>query len=124
MTKDDILKKLGSGYEIVATGAEGAFEGYDYADKGLTFIFEDDGALSFISCGENFTIEGVKLGMNFTQIQDTLGKSIIEDTWFETPDNKAYKISYEYNGCIYEFMSFEKDGSDSMLTILRKRPQE
>jgi hypothetical protein len=63
--------------------------------------------------------------MNFAQIQEKLGEVKIEDTWVETPEHKAYEISYTIDNCVYNFMSFKKDGSNSYLTMYSKRqPQK
>jgi hypothetical protein len=108
---------LGDKYEITAAGAEGSFQGYYYKNLGLIFVFEDDDSLSFIDCDDKFEINGAKTGMNFAQIQALLGEAQIEETWFESPDNKAYEITYKIDGCIYWFMSFYDDGNDSNLKM-------
>ncbi len=120
LTKDEIISKFGSNYEIVPAGAEACFVGYTYADIGMSFVFdpsETDGLLCWIDCDEQIDINGAKSGMDFAQIQNILGKTQIHDAFIETPDHPCYFIEYEINGCNYNFMSFNYDGSPSWLTI-------
>jgi hypothetical protein len=121
LTKEEILRKLGSDYRVIRTGAEGSYQGYQYKDMGLIFVFESDNKVGFILCDDKLEINNARAGMNFVQIQEKLGEAKIEDTWYETPDNKAYKISYTTDNCVIQFKSFKKDGSDSRLTVYRKR---
>lgn len=122
LPKDKLLKNLGSNFIIVYTGAEGSYEGYEYSKRGIIIVFEDDGSVGFIQCDNKVEFNGARAGMNFKQVQDKLGKTKIKDTWYETQENKAYEIEYLYGDLILQFISFEKDGKDSRVTIYRKPP--
>ena len=119
LTKKEVLNKLGMKYKIVQTGAEGSYEGYEYESLGLTFVFEA-GKVAWIDCDEKVKISGAKTGMNFMQIFTKLGEAKVVDTWFETEDNKAYKIEYIIQNCKVVFFSFNKDGTESELSIYPK----
>lgn len=121
LSKDEFLQKTGNGYKLVQTGAEGSFQGYNYKEFGLTFVFDEDKRLGFINCDASFSINGVKPGMTFSEIKQKLGDKPIKDTWVETPANKAYELRYDFDGFTLRFMSFKNDGSESGLTILRKK---
>ncbi|MEW6173316.1 MAG: hypothetical protein AB1510_09675 [Bacillota bacterium] len=121
MNKDGVIYELGSDYEIVQTGAEGAYEGYNFKAYGMTFVFEDaDDKIAWIECDGTVDIKGAKAGMNFAQVQEKLGKTKINDTWYETPENKAYELVYVIKNCRVEFVSSKEDGSDSWLTVYKK----
>ena len=119
LSKDELLKELGNNYEIVDTGAEGVLKGYYYKDLGITITFSDENKSVFwIDCDEKVDINGARAGMNFAEIQAILGKAAIEETWEETPTNKAYAIMYTIGKCNVTFKSFQKDGSNSMVSIM------
>lgn len=121
LTKAELIKKLGSNYVILPTGAEGSYEGYYFSDKGVNIVFDSKDNVDFIHCDDKIVFSGAKAGMNFEQIQKKLGKTKIIETWYETESNEAYKIEYPYgDDLILQFISFENDGTDSMVTIYRK----
>ena len=119
LTKDELLKKLGTNYQIVPTGAEGACEGYRYEKIGITIVFDDFLRVDFIECDEKVVIKGVRAGMNFSQIQQKLGKTTVIETWIESPENKIYQIRYAIGNCNLIFNSEKKNGNDSSLTVQR-----
>ena len=119
LKKDQVLQRLGNNYSIVYTGAEGSYEGYHYPKIGITIVFEDNETIRFIECDNKVNFNGAKAGMSFAKIQQKLGKREIQETWYETEDNKAYKIEYVYGDLIVEFLSFNKDGKDSVVTIYK-----
>ena len=122
MTKQQIIEKEGSNYEEVFAGAEGSMEGLEYASLGLTFAFYEDTLLELIECDPKFKIYGAGSGMSFSEIMEHLGEAEIKDTWVETPDHPAFVIEYQLGNCIYMFLSFESDGSDSWLSIRNAGP--
>lgn len=119
LSKDDVLKRLGDKYEIVPAGAEGAFEGYYFEDKGITVVFDMD-TLNWINCKSNVDLNGAQAGMNFSQIQEKLGKAEVQETWFEVPENKAYELIYELHNCDVSFLAFSKEGEDTTVWIYKK----
>ncbi len=121
LKKPDILTKLGDTYDIVLAGAEDSYDGYRYKGLGIVIAFDADDTIAFIDCDENVNIDGAKTGMNFAQIQEKLGMSKVKETWIETPEHKAYEITYTMGDCIISFMSQEKDGTDCGLSLYKKR---
>ena len=121
LKKPDILKKLGDNYKIVLCGAEASYDGYRYKEFGIVIAFDFDDTIAFIDCDENVNIDGARTGMNFTEIQEKLGKSEVKETWIETPEHKAFEITYIMGDCIIRFMSQEKDGTDCGLSLYKKR---
>lgn len=120
--QDDLLAKLGDGYEIVPSGSEGAYEGYYYKDLGLTFIFNHK--LLWIDCDNNVDIHGARPGMTFEEIMKVLGDTEIEDTFIEIPENKAYEISYDFDGFTLYCESVKNDGSGSWFYIVPLRQEK
>lgn len=121
LKKDEVIKKLGDKYDIVFTGAEGSYEGYEYKELGITVCFDSDDTIAFIDCDEKVSIDGARTGMSFAQIQEKLGKSEVKETWIETPENKAYEITYTVDNCVISFLSIDKDGTDCGLSIYKSR---
>ena len=119
MTKADIIKELGGNYRVVPADVEGSLEGFKYSDIGITIAFINDKVHS-IACDSSFEINGVKSGMSFNQIRQKLGDVPTEDTFIETPDHKAYRISYSFDNYIMYFLSLDSEGNDASLTILIK----
>ena len=124
MTRIEIIELFGEEYELIGVGAEGSFEGHYFESVGLIFSFEYDDTIGFIVGTEDFQIRGARARMNFLQIQEFLGDAKIIEGWWETPDNIAYSIEYLIEKSKYKFVSFELDGSDSMLHILRGNRSE
>lgn len=124
LNKSEIIKKLGNDYEIIATGAEATESGYFYRNLEFVIVFDSDDDESLVNYiyplyERNIEINGAKNGMNFTQVQEILGKSPIFNTFVEIPEEKAYELKYIINGCTVEFFSRYKNGSDSSVTIYR-----
>ncbi len=120
--QDELLAKLGDGYEIVPSGSEGTYEGYYYKELGLTFIFNHK--LLWIDCDDNIDIRGARPGMTFEEIMKVLGDAEIEDTFIEIPENKAYEIRYDLDGFTLCCESVNKDGSGSwfyMVPLLQEK---
>ncbi|HEX9059239.1 MAG TPA: hypothetical protein VF941_03580 [Clostridia bacterium] len=120
MTKADIIKELGENYRVVPADVEGSLEGFKYSDIGITIAFINDKVHS-IACDSSFEINGVKSGMNFSQIRQKLGDIPTKDTFIETPDHKAYKISYSFDNYVMNFLSLDSQGSNASLTILKRK---
>ena len=118
MTKDEVRRYFGDNYKIGGLG-EGGFEYHHSEDTGLRFAWEDD-TLSFIFIWppNNFEVNGARVGMDFTQIQEYLGSAEIIETWIEHPENVAYKIEYIIGKCTYSFYSTEFNGNNSQLNVL------
>lgn len=113
----EVFEFLGDKYEIVPAGAEGSYDGYYYDELGITIVFDYYGKIEFIECTDKYVYNGVSTGMSFEEIQAILGKSEIDEGWYETPDNKVYSINYSIDGVIFNFISFETDYSESYLTV-------
>jgi hypothetical protein len=128
MTKDEVIVKfgisyyfeyiLGEYYELVETGING-YEGYYFKKHGLTFAFEQDNSVAFIITNEKIEINKSGAGMCFSQIKDCWGNREVIETYLDNKENIAYKIEYLIDGCKYEFLSFQPDGSGSILRITR-----
>lgn len=78
MTKREVLSYLGTEYEIVRAGAEGAFDGYYFAERGLTFIFFPGG----------FTLE-MLLGYDDIMVE-AIGPNHVEVTLEDGSSFRAY----------------------------------
>lgn len=120
----DVLMKLGNKYEILMIPDEEIVEGIYYSKLGLAFVFDEDdypdlaGApLEFIICDKSFSINGASREMNFEQVQEKLGEAKIQKTWYGTPENKVYELTYIIDGFKYRFFSFDEAGTNSYLTI-------
>lgn len=120
--QEDLQEKLGEGYEIVPSGSEGTYEGYYYKDLGLTFIFNHK--LLWIDCDNNVDIHGASPGMTFEEIMEVLGNTEIQDTFIEIPENKAYEISYDFDGFTLRCESVNYDGSGSWFYIVPLRQEK
>lgn len=122
MTKGELLEELGDEYEFLLDGPEASYDGYRYHTIGLTFAFEYED-LMHIGCSENFVVNGAHAGMTFSEIMKHLGSTEVKfSVWeFEGRNkNEVYRIEYEIGNCIFEFSSYDQDGSNSRLYIYRK----
>ena len=121
LSGEEIIAKLGPGFEAVAAGPEGAMDGYCYEALGMTFAFYPDSVMpDLIECGPGFRISGVGVGSLFSEILEALGDAEITETWLELPDYTVYLIDYQLGNGIYSFIAFEKDGPADMLWISPK----
>lgn len=120
LKKLDIISGLGGKYKIIGIGAEASFEGYAFENKDIAINFEND-EVNFITCGDKVDIHGANVNMNFEEIQKILGKTKVEETWYEDKSNKAYEIKYEIGNCKVVFLSFvfEENMKTSRLWIYK-----
>lgn len=117
MTAQQLEQKFGSGYSKVSVDYNGYMDGFLYSDEGFTAAFGDDGKVKCIYCGDKIDIGGAKSGMDFSQIQEKLGKTAFRQTWVETPVNAAFEIEYSISGAAVVFFSRQSDGSNSIMCI-------
>jgi hypothetical protein len=133
MTKDDVIRYLGNEYKEVGAGAENTYDGYYYVSHGLTFVF--NGLISYdqkevieIEDDAKFDVDGARAGMDFTQIQEFLGKTEIIETWIGNlelhqmgdPDFVTFMINYTLGKSEYSFYSLTSDGNNAWLVIREK----
>ena len=92
------LGYLGDDYQIVGAGAEHSEEGYYYEQYGITLVphYPDslEGGIKIIECNNTIDINGMSLGMTFTEIQEILGEKIISD--FSQVEPYSYYLRYPY----------------------------
>lgn len=117
MTAEQIKQKFGSNYSKVSVDYDGYMEGFLYSEEGFTVAFGDEGKVEYVYCSDKIEINGARSGMDFSQIQQKLGKTSIRQTWVETPINAAYEIEYSFNGRTVCFFSRQNEGSNSIMSI-------
>lgn len=90
-----------------------------YNNLGISLTYDDDGTLLVMRCDSKCTISGAGAGMTFAQIKDKLGDAPINKTWYRTSKQVAYELAYQKDGYLLDFISPNKDGTDSILNIWR-----
>lgn len=124
LDKESLLKKLGRDYKIILNKATNAHE-YRYTNKGLVFVFDDNNYLEYIECGKRVNIDGATIEMNFSQIQQKLGKRKIEEFHGTEPGQKTnYTLIYEMDDLLVYFSSTDKTGKNMKLIINVKSTEE
>lgn len=91
---------------------------------GLTFIFPNDFEdlkPLFLEVGgesyrNNISIKGVIPGMDFDEIMDKLGGQVSQ-TWIANEECIYYQIVYKTDGLVYQFVSYDEEGSYTWLYI-------
>ena len=116
MSRSELINQLGENFAETQTGPEGSLDGLLYKELGLEFALDEDKVL-VIYCSDKVDFNGARAGMNFEQIQEKLGKAKIEETWYEIPENTAFFVEYIIDNNELTFVSFNEDGSDSMLWV-------
>ena len=129
MTKEEVMDRfgisyyyeyaIGEEYELIDTGID-EYKGYYFEKSGFTFAFEDNESVAFIIVSEINELSGVYAGMDFSQVQNCLGVTEIIESYNEALARKEYCINYVIDGCIYTFMSFQQNGSDSTLLVTKE----
>lgn len=117
MTAQQVEEKFGSGYSKVPVDYNGHMEGFLYSEEGFTAAFGDSGKVAYVYCTDKIDIGGARSGMDFSQIQEKLGKTAFRQTWVETPVNAAYEIEYALGGRSVFFFSRQSDGGNSIMSI-------
>jgi len=120
--KDLELSKEGDTLAIIGSSM---FFPYVYDEKnGITLIYpnnEIENRARYIIIDENnctdFNIDGAKPGMNFDEIQHFLGELNITETWIANKENIAYSMNKQIGNILYQFVSLNPDGKDSVLYI-------
>jgi subtilisin family serine protease len=131
MDKTAALARLGPDYSVKGLAREfwilnggvertDYFEGFDYADKGLTLAFypedaSEEGAdlsrIQYIQCNGDYIINGARRGMTFEEIEAVLGKPQLKgavEYWTEAGEYELFiysVIGYEYDGYGVYFFS-------------------
>ncbi len=116
MTPEQVEHKFGRNYKKMSVDYNGCMEAFLYSDRGFTVAF-DNGKVKCIYCTDKIEINGARSGMDFSQIQEILGKTSIRQTWVDTPINAAYEIEYRFNGRTVVFFSRENKGNNSIMSI-------
>ncbi len=117
MTPEQIEQKFGQDYKKVSVNYDVYMEGYLYSGLGFTVAFGSEGTAERVYCMEEIDIDGVRSGMDFSQIQEKFGETCFRQTWADIPTNTTYEIKYIFNDRIVVFFSHEKDGSNSIMCI-------
>ncbi len=117
MSAQQLEQKFGSDYGKVSVNYNGNMQAFLYSDHGFTAAFGEDGKVKCVYCSDKIDIGGIKSGMDFSQIQQKLGKTRLRQFWVETPINAAYEIEYSFNGRTVAFFSRQSDGNNSIMSI-------
>lgn len=128
LKKDNIISKLGKDYTItslndsIMTGTD--YErSYEYENLGVIFKFEDtngdeDSDDLFCICTKpDFTFNGAKSGMSFSEIMDKLGPANVEKSWSGMPSHTVYDISYNFGGFLVRYESQNESGDNCSMTF-------
>jgi Leucine-rich repeat (LRR) protein len=116
MTKDEIIDLFGD-YELIIVDPEGNVEGHHFVGAGLCFVFNYDDSVWWIEVFGNLYVRGSGTGMNFAQIQERLGETLIFPAWFEHEWGSNFFVEYKIGQHWYEFMS--NSGLDGFVSRLR-----
>ncbi len=116
-TSEQVEQKFGGSYKKVSMNYDGLMEGFFYSDLGLTAAFGSDGAVAFVYCTDKIDINGARSGMDFSQIQEKLGETVLNQKWADTPINAAFEIKYNFDGRTVVFFSQHKDGDNCIMSI-------
>lgn len=127
MKRNELIPKLGNKYELVDSGAEGTNQGYYYKEKGITLVFNDidysfeQSPLIWVECdADKLDLNGLTPDMNFSQIQERIGKGEITKDKIEEiiwQHDYWYTMTYKIGHILLEFRSFSEDGSDRYWVI-------
>lgn len=117
MTGGQVEQKFGKGYKKVSVNYDNYMEGFLYSDLGITVAFGSDGTVARVYCTDKIDIDGVRSGMDFSQIKEKFGETSYRQTWADIPTNTSYEIKYRFNNRTVVFFSHEKDGSNSIMCI-------
>lgn len=124
-TTEEAISILGDKYEEEFAG-DGLMS-LLFKDKGMRLILESyDSAQTeikvyTITFDENYNFNGCKSGMLFDEVKNKLGNVDAEETFIETPDHKAYTLTYTFDNAELEFLSYNKNGSDSHMILKLKQ---
>jgi hypothetical protein len=112
-TEDEMRSRLGNPDQVIMTGPDSIYYGYVYNKLGITAIFgEESEKPLYLDCSTQVSIQKVKSGMNFNQIQRKLGKSVIR-----VKQEGIWVLSYQMKGLDLSFISNFKNGKDSKLQV-------
>jgi len=117
MTAQQVEEKFGNGYSRIFVNYDSYMEAFLYREQGITVAFGEDGKVACVYCSDKIDIGGAKSGMDFSQIQDKLGKTVYREKWTDTPVNAAYQIEYSLDGYTVVFFSRQSGGSNSIMCI-------
>lgn len=117
MTAKQVEEKFGSGYSRVFVNYDSNMEAFLYREQGFTVAFGEDGKVACVYCSDKIDIGGARSGMDFSQIQEKLGKTVYREKWTDTPVNAAYQIEYGFDGRTVVFFSRQSGGNDSIMSI-------
>ena len=117
MTAQQVEEKFGDGYSRVFVNYDSYMEAFLYREQGFTVAFGKDGKVACVYCSEKIDIGGARSGMDFSQVQEKLGKTVYRQKWTDTPANAAYQIEYGLGGHTVVFFSRQSGGSNSIMCI-------
>lgn len=94
-------------------------------ELGISFIFPNDFEdltpiyllVTEESNIKNINVLGAKPGMDFNEIRGKLGDIEVTKTWIANEDNVAYELYYQSENVEYRFLSYDEQGTDSVLYI-------
>lgn len=116
-TQEQVKEAFGNDFKKVSVNYDGYMEGFFYSDMGFTVAFGNDGTAARVYCTDQIDINGARAGMDFSQIQEKLGETSINQTWAETPINTVYEIRYSINDRTVVFFSRQEEGTNSIMSI-------
>jgi hypothetical protein len=119
LNKEEAINWLGNEYEIKAAGAEGQEKGYYFEKYGLTIIFDENDTLMILSadCDQKVDINGARLGMTFSDIQEKLGVTEIRKLNVFEPNQSSYAIIYDFGNWHVWFGVDEKNNPTTAMEI-------
>ncbi|OPZ89097.1 MAG: hypothetical protein BWY74_02864 [Firmicutes bacterium ADurb.Bin419] len=119
LNKEAVINWLGNEYEIKAAGAEGQEKGYYFEQHGLMIVFDEDNTLMITSayCDQKVDINGARLGMTFSDIQEKLGVTEIGKLNVFEPNQSNYAIIYDFGDWHVWFGADENNSPTTALQI-------
>ncbi|MFC5703251.1 hypothetical protein ACFPVX_18335 [Cohnella faecalis] len=123
LTAEQVVEKLGDKRREY-NKHWGQFElgnGLFYEQYGLIFAIDSDSQYTIYS-RENVEINGARLGMTFSEIQQYLGTEGVVD-WVEAYQ-PYYRLTYTYDDFTISFASYDEDGKTVEVKIQPREPEE
>lgn len=121
MNRQEIIKLLGINYSegtLIIEKCHIPLNALMFQDGFAFFgLSKNDSFPTRIECSEDVEIDGLKNGMDFSQIEKILGKKNIQKTWIGNEEILAYEISYFIGNICLQAVSYDKDGSGSYLVF-------
>lgn len=124
LTRDQIIKQLGSNYkEEIDSSEGGGGKVFYYKEIGIRIEFfnpaysgTDGNKVCGIDCDNKVSINGAATGMNFNEIMQKLGNAKITHIPYGEGSD-YYEIKYRMDNVAIQFVSDKNDGSGALLSI-------